>query len=329
MKHNHEPIYTLYHGAVFRDVHGCWVAEFGKKRTYFGKRKGFKTDFDAFMGAKEFQQVTSDSMGLTEIAFPSDLALEQKSYFAGFIDGDGCIAVTKPGSIRVRGNQSQSHGIPDVLQALKQAYGGTFAINHNRTRFYPKRRKCYKWGLDGIDALPAIKDVAEHALLKANQAQEIFNFVTTYDTHLCSQIYDKLHQMKSLDSYRQVKMKNERLNLPYIAGFFDAEGCIQIAAKASVSIVFAQKSSLALLEAINAFFQNSGTVFQNGALIFCGCHAENVLKAILPHLIVKKDQAVLALEAFTYARVNYRYRDSKMLKRMAFIRQRVKELKKL
>lgn len=87
---------------------------------------------------------------------------------------------------------------------------------------------------------------------------------------------------------------------PYIAGFFDAEGCVWLG-KGNTSIIlraqFAQKDPT-ILEAVRAHQQLEARVC-HGKLNFNGQHAVQILTAMQPFLIVKDYEAALGLQLYS------------------------------
>lgn len=100
------------------------------------------------------------------------------------------------------------------------------------------------------------------------------------------------------------------LQLVYVAGFFDGEGCVSISYDARrnryhITAAITQ-NNLGILEEINTFFLNVGHLYEKKLtkqyinrqweLVFCGKQANLFLKAIYPYLQVKKEQALVAFK---------------------------------
>jgi hypothetical protein len=105
------------------------------------------------------------------------------------------------------------------------------------------------------------------------------------------------------------------INIHYIAGFVDGEGCIFLNARRNgeradtyVGLVGITNTNLAVLEAINEYFEHTGriqkhTVYSNKhtqtyQLNFLGKNCIRVLRELLPYLQVKRRQAELMLEYY-------------------------------
>ena len=96
-----------------------------------------------------------------------------------------------------------------------------------------------------------------------------------------------------------------KLNLSYIAGYFDGEGCIY--ADSHGIRVFITNTYLPMLEAINEYFGGIGKIVVKKRyerdvankecyiLTFWSGRAETVLKELEPYLVEKRPQAILAL----------------------------------
>jgi len=106
--------------------------------------------------------------------------------------------------------------------------------------------------------------------------------------------------MKGLNAYQKVIVDKSRICVPYIAGLFEAEGCIQSTNRASLQIVLAQKSSESLLTAIEEFLKLGGLV-RNGVFAIYSHGAFTLLQLIEPYLTgTKREQAEAAIELFSY-----------------------------
>ncbi len=108
-------------------------------------------------------------------------------------------------------------------------------------------------------------------------------------------------------------MKHLKLNLDYIAGFVDGEGCVSLPRDPRKGPRFIlTNTDKELLEDIRSFFGGPGRISEKKGLNAWGnprgkrcyqwiCwnrHAETVLRALVPYLHLKQSEARLALEWF-------------------------------
>ena len=133
-----------------------------------------------------------------------------------------------------------------------------------------------------------------------------------------------------------------KLDIPYIAGFIDGEGCINISRLSDVRIVITN-THLETLEKIKTVF-NCGTIRAKSRSVkdkstkVCymyeawGRDCENILLQVYPYLFQKQEQAKLALEFLSLMRrrgdTGYKRdltQDQKVHR--LFLQNRVKELK--
>jgi hypothetical protein len=281
---------------------------------------------NARRAAESFQEEYSDQRNLTTLIFAADGKEEVRRYLIGFAEGDGGIFVSKAGHVKVLVGQSQEAEVPKVLLMFQSMYGG---IIEKKRKPHGKNnhRQAYHWVCFGIQALPILKDWIQFGVLKRNQAKAVFDFMLNNDHPNCAPIYSQLHTAKSLQSYREVEIDDSVLTVYYLAGFFDADGCASSLNGTDVRVIFTQWSSLNLLDSINNFFQDLGTITERN-LRFFGKSAERVLKELLPYLVVKAEQAKLALEILKYAKPRgKRYSEAERTE-LENLRERLKALKK-
>lgn len=98
-----------------------------------------------------------------------------------------------------------------------------------------------------------------------------------------------------------------RLNLSYIAGFFDGEGCISLQARHGLRLILTN-TRLDVLSAIQEFFEGKGRIKVRirmpGERGTRPCYqwvtwmrdAEEILIALRPHLLLKASEADVGLE---------------------------------
>lgn len=151
-----------------------------------------------------------------------------KSYIAGFCDGDGSICIGKCNDgflLKVEFTQCNK----DYLDKINEYF-------ENKGKLYIDKRKkynheqAYQLRYCGAKAKPILEIMAEHAVLKAPQAKIALEFLS---------LVNKPNKHQEKESYRQrVKAMNKdktsyekdytKINNAYIAGLFDAEGNVYI-----------------------------------------------------------------------------------------------------
>jgi hypothetical protein len=139
-----------------------------------------------------------------------------------------------------------------------------------------------------------------------------------------TEMAERLHDMKSLTNYQQVKCDQRRITSPYVAGIFDAEG--HIAFRPALCTTIAQKSCPALLRAINKHCNSKGKLHTNYSP-FDGIHAYNLLMTIKPYASQKLEQIKLAERIFPLTKINGKKRTPENREEIDFLQREVKRLK--
>lgn len=147
------------------------------------------------------------------------------SYLGGLFDGDGSmiIQVLESG---YQLNVSFPQSAITILQVLKYKYGGYIS----KGRWKPNQRQQYTYRICGRASKTLLQDLAEGCILKKAQALNCLEFLELLKKPNLSDIKAKHHlynkQLNSLAIYPP-RIYNV-LNLEYVAGLFDAEGCVFI-----------------------------------------------------------------------------------------------------
>jgi hypothetical protein len=202
-------------------------------------------------------------------------------WLGGFFDGDGCIE-NADNYVRVAIGQCD----PKPLVLLYCRYGGVMRMSKNTGE---NSRSIFKWELTGSHCEPFIKDISDYVILENKRVQ--LGNVATLDAETKLQHLDMMKSNVKL--YDQTL--DQRINDAYIAGFFDAEGEVQLnlhsdGKNASYSMKITQKSNLGLLHAI-ARYLGYGNVDKVRLSVYSAINIKNMIQRILPYLIVKKTQA--------------------------------------
>jgi len=212
-----------------------------------------------------------------------------KKYLAGFFDGDGCIMIEKQKSgftLRIKFAQSNE----DWINSIQRRYP---VLNKNIQHRSDEHRIEYELRAAGKKIEPLIDDLLQYSILKYEQLLEAKKYISLIDsinkTNEKELIYLKLKQLKKCSTLKPY----ERLNIPYIAGLVDSEGCIRIDSNVIVSIT--QKSDHEILKRIGILYNNFNNI-SNHSIIFYGEKAIQLLKDIQIYCIYKIPQINAALE---------------------------------
>lgn len=232
-----------------------------------------------------------------------------KKYLAGLFDGDGSITVEKMlGGFSIRIKFSQSN--QNLLQEIQRRY--SFLKVRNDWRSINKRCEFELRGA-GAQIEPLVDDLMKFSILKYEQLCEAKKFfpligkIGDLFRQRKQHIYERLKALKKSSS----KKPYEKLCSQYIAGLFDAEGCIT----GDISVRIAQRSDNIVLKHIGEFYKTKYTLTSDN-IIFYGLHCKKVLNDIYPYCIYKKPQIILALEYIKLIGTNKLDQKQKLLNQM-------------
>ena len=220
-------------------------------------------------------------------------------YIAGFADGDGSICMTKiSGGYQLLGHFSQSY--PLFCFILQKSIGGSI---YNSNREKQKKRMEYTLRLCGKDNLPFFKIMKEHAIIKMKQAELGEYFLNNYHRKIngneeqVEQIYNKITDLNKSCPIPEERFN--KLNWIYIAGLFDAEGCIicSVSTKKRYNLYLTQKNHMDLLEQIKNYI-GYGAVKKDDYRIVISTipNVIHFLNQTIQYLIVKRKQAEAMLK---------------------------------
>lgn len=215
------------------------------------------------------------------------------SYVAGIIDGDGTISINSTnqskGTVMVNIRLSQSY--PKLLEVFQENYGGNI---YKRNSKADTCRREYIWRICGDLAFNLLLKLKDHIILKYEQLlvcldfQQYYNVVGKRDER--TKLYIKVNEMNN-KNYHTKNKPFEHINMKYIAGLFDAEGCIRISSSLkSWSMTIAQKNNTKLLDIIKILLKNGETNKTHWSAHIGKSNIVEHLKTFYPYLIVKKVQ---------------------------------------
>lgn len=222
-------------------------------------------------------------------------------YISGFFDGDGSICITQGLSLQIQFSQS----VKFILEKFQSIFGGSLYTREGKNE---NQRNQHTLRMCGRDCEKIIKYLDIGSIMKWEQIQIAKQFFNLNKINgLESQKIELREKMRKLNkSYKKTHNKPyEKVNWEYIAGIFDAEGCIHLGQKNKKKggiryilkyIKITQKNDYKLLEEIRKFIGHGRTgdklSWKTERLDFIRYD----LNKILPLLIVKRKQAIWTLE---------------------------------
>lgn len=235
------------------------------------------------------------------------------SYIAGFIDGDGCIFIRKITDGYQSGIQiAQSR--TNILQVIRYHFGGSITSSENRNNktenimdneneYIHKHnvRNQYNLLIRSNEYQVLLEYLKHSFIIKEQQYNCLYEFnkIANFQNKLAEK--DRLHTLCSENNVKTTILESNlhKLNMEYIAGLFDAEGCLFIESNLKkIKISVAQKNHPVILHEIVKFL-GFGKVSKSN-IDYCIYNKTDCLKFIQlvkKHLIVKYNQ-VIAFETF-------------------------------
>jgi hypothetical protein len=286
-----------------------WVVEIEVNGERYKKSFSFRTkkeELVAEINANQWREEKSDELKITKteivpLSHLQPISVEIQKYIGGFVDGDGCIMMSKQGSLQVEFSQSSDTGIPAVLLFIQNLYGGKI-LSKDPGGDRTTRKTIYELNImaqeDVWHIIPVLctycivkkpQAIVAQAWLKSTE-HETKGIPSNDPTRMIT--HETLKTLK--DMYEYVEVDEKDLNDHYLAGLTDAEGCVRMAGTVRVSICKA--SCVNMLNAIQRFL-GVGLVSKCKQRFWC--YADNAVKLIerlLPYSIVKKAQYELALK---------------------------------
>jgi hypothetical protein len=219
------------------------------------------------------------------------------SYISGFIDGDGSVSIMKiKDGYNPRVSIAQSR--TNVLLIICHHFGGF--IQQNKTELKETRSQ-YTYINRGKTLSTFVDYIKDHILIKKTQIDALSEFMEYYKRHNKSDIKEKLCQ--TVLSANKIKIPLEinssQLNDYYLAGFFDAEGCIMIRRKKNgdltkgISIKITQKNNPSMLLAIQQYL-GYGKIVNYYWILYSNTNnsCSDFISRIINYSIVKYNQLV-------------------------------------
>ena len=230
------------------------------------------------------------------------------SYISGFIDGDGCIFIRK-----IKDGYQSGFTITqcrtNILQIIRYHFGGTITtstkrndktiniMDENDTFFHKYNvRNQYNLIIRGNEYKILLEYLQNTLIIKEPQYQCLYEFSKSSTPQEKEELYIKCKQLNAEHNLSSQYLV--RLNIEYISGLFDAEGCVYINKnnhnKFYLSI--SQKGHPVILNEIIHFI-GYGNINSHKYIIYNKQDCLNLISLIKPHIIVKYNQ-VVSFETF-------------------------------
>lgn len=192
------------------------------------------------------------------------------SYISGFIDGDGCIFIRK---IRdgYQSGISVTQCRTNILQVLMYHFGGSInttknrnnkkenVLNDDNTINKYNRRNQYNLLIRSNDYKLILNYIRDFIVIKTEQIHNLYEMCKIINLQDKNKEKELLYQKCSENNKKTIVDSNnfKKINIEYISGLFDAEGCFYINKnnfnKFYISIT--QKNNPIVLEKISEYFK--------------------------------------------------------------------------
>jgi len=233
-----------------------------------------------------------------------------KSYMAGILDAEGCIRI----ATHKRGNKTYyepkvylSNKSKAVMQWSVLHFGGSFVRNINNKA----GEDWFVWYLQSFPTVVSfLKTILPYLKYKREQAETLIEFIENRENLSDNQKNEYIQKLKEMKQHGSVTTETNSSYLKaepaYLAGFFDGEGCVRVnktPMKNTISyhlIVSIANNDRSVLDSCKELY--GGDVRAKGKRncfswsLFSKASIEKFLVDSLPYLVVKRDEALAALE---------------------------------
>ena len=216
-------------------------------------------------------------------------------WLGGFFDADGSVFSSRE-SIYVNISQSEK----TVLDKINDFYGNIFSMTSRAS----ETRTQFQIALSNDKAIPILSDLKKSCIIKHPQVclalerlrhtglKNDFSRQERKRTTEKITFYNNNHYDQELINKRPY----ENLNIQYIAGFLDGDGCIAVTKRMSPYISIVQSNDTLMLDCIQQMYPDTRRKDEQIRLIFEKKDAiRGFLNDVLPYLIYKKNQAIYML----------------------------------
>jgi len=252
-------------------------------------------------------------------------------YIAGFLDADGTIGVSKTKcsttrtGVRYSLRLSLSNTSKEVLELIQNTLpkGRIIKLELKKPR---KWKTNWQLGFSGLNAKEVLHKLMPYLVIKHPQAELALKFQDLLSTTPYTWVNNPLtkdawehreyyyQEIKRLKKSKKMKTSPSSPSLPYIAGFFDGDGCVMICRRHNketskrmiydlfLTFTNRNKRFLKCLQHILGAGAITRRIFKNTKwntsymLVLASKKAEAILKKLLPYLIIKRSRAELGLD---------------------------------
>lgn len=230
------------------------------------------------------------------------------SYISGFIDGDGCIFIRKIKD-GFQSGISITQCRTNILQIIRYHFGGSITTSKNRNNktedimndcYYDKHNKRNQFNLiiRSNEYQLLLEYIKNSMIIKKTQLNALYEFNKINNKQNIYFEKEKLFEICRNNNIFTCENNTNNLNIEYISGIFDAEGCLFINKKYKKYYISITQSKYPYILYKIKDFLNFGVIDkENKYKIYS---KENCLKFIeytKEYLIVKYNQAC-AFETF-------------------------------
>ncbi len=131
-------------------------------------------------------------------------------YIAGLVDGDGSIRIglnNKKGRNMWESSISVDNTHRGVLERLMEELGGTIVTMKKRITIERGLRADYRWRLNGKKAVPLLKQLLPHLIVKKEQVELLIEFTTTLAQGIKTPIDVHEYRVELMDQCKGLNMK--------------------------------------------------------------------------------------------------------------------------
>lgn len=249
---------------------------------------------------KQYEKNTIDINKLNITEEDKEIITNHKltdKYIAGFFDGDGSIYITNYGSsdYYIAVNFTQCDIRP--LITIFNTYNGSLSRRDDN-------RNQYSLNYTYFNNEKIIDILLKNSIIKYPQILESTNFNYTLEKNVKKELQHKLIQLKQLDNLQKIDDKPyQKIDIDYIAGIFDAEGCVlpiykylnDNKRKSNFTLKITQVSNPEILKRIGNYLKEKYNITfgsDNKDLRIYKLN-NNLLDDLIERTIVKKEQLIL------------------------------------